>query len=289
MTGYFRRSVICIFDHVVEYDSDSDSDENSSDDTDETNSEDLKISRSSSSSRSTTTKEYGTYGLVINRLGTTSMSMMIMTTTGEKLQLHPRPLTLPDVVTPLPEVLAQPPVGQLPLREGGPVHFAVQMLHAATPDQQTAWKLCGTVLPTLTVHDQQSTAVDTDHAVYYRGNLFQAARAMQDGTLTGDVALFVGCSTWSEGQLEREVEQGCWLPFAAPATLALTGTLPRDHSSSPSATDDQDSDVMARQPPPTTDLWFTLMSALGEEEQQLANLLHKDNGNDENGGPCDEG
>ena len=270
LTGYFRRSVICILDHVAECDSDAEADDPPD-----------------------TSKAYGTYGLVINRLGTTSMTMA---------PLNARSLTLPDVLTPLPDMLAKSPLATLPLREGGPVHFSLQMLYGANADEYAEWKFGGAVLPSIAVDDQQSTAIATDRAVYYRGSLVKVARALQQQqqqqeagkNLTDSVALFIGCSTWSEGQLEREVEQGCWLPCAAPATVALTGSLAwadgsglldNEHDSTTSSPPQQ---IKQQQPPATPDLWLSLMSSLGEEERQLAYLLQEGDWNDENGVPCDD-
>jgi len=245
MTGYFRRSVICILDHV-QLDDDNDDDE-----------------------EPVRSKSYGTYGLIVNRTSTLGGNNRI-------------PLTLPDILKPLslPNDLLTA-FGTTPVKEGGPVHFSLQMLHAAAADQRVETdehsSIGGTLLPTIPADETESTATDTDKAVYYRGSIPAAAKALEAGTLDRhcDVALFVGCSVWSEGQLESEVERGFWLPCTGPAGIAVTGIC--DFVG--------DTDKRAR---PQTDLWLSMVSALGPNEKQLAHLLYKDDGTDENGAACDE-
>lgn len=245
LPGYFRRSVICILDHADE--------ENDDDGGDGT----ARIRKS-----------YGTYGLIVNRTATHPVSC--------------KTLTLPDVLKPLalPDALVAA-FGGAPLREGGPVHFSLQMLHASTAEREEETQIGGCVLPTVPVaSEDQSTATDTDKAVYYRGSVPYAAKAIEKGRLDqDDLALFLGCSVWSEGQLEGEIERGSWLPCSAPAAVALTGIC--DHEPPAAAAG---SSAGQR---PEADLWLSMMSALGEHERELAHWVFRDDGEDENGAPCD--
>ena len=131
LTGFFRRTVICILDHT----------------------------RVSSSSRTG-----GTYGLIVNRIAVSPSS-------GKRR-------TLKDVLQTLPPELMQA-FGNCSVREGGPVHMSLQMVHARTPEQPA---LGGTVL-SMTPPDTESTALDSDRAIYYQGNMVDAAEAVNEGAL----------------------------------------------------------------------------------------------------------
>ena len=130
LTGFFRRTVICILDHTD----------------------------SSSSARTG-----GTYGLIINRIAVHN---------GKRR-------TLKEVLRTLPPELTQA-FGNCTVREGGPVHMSLQMIHARTPDQPA---LGGTVLSTEAEDQTTSTALDSDRAVYYQGNMMDAADAVIHGAL----------------------------------------------------------------------------------------------------------
>jgi putative AlgH/UPF0301 family transcriptional regulator len=242
MTGYFRRSVICILDHNVE----------EPDEPDEEN--------------DATSSSYGTYGLIVNRSSVSSK-------TGKTL-------TLGEVLRPLPAEITQT-FGASPVREGGPVHMALQMLYRETSVQQQETKIGGTVLSPLSVQPPDettttSTALETDQAVFFRGDVVRAAQAVQSDTLDrDDVSFFVGASCWSAGQLERELALGFWLPCSGPTAIAQSGIC--DHDPTPNG-----------QPRPETDLWLSMMSSCGEEEAKLAHLLFRDEGRDSNGAACDE-
>lgn len=210
-------------------------------------------------SDSSNPKSYETYGLVVNR---------------NPFMTNGRPLTVTEILQPssLPDTLLDLMAGST-VHEGGPVCYSLQMLHASAQEP-----LDGSVLPTLG-DPETTTALESDKAVYYHGNLEQAAQAVKAGTLDRDedVAMFVGCSMWSEGQLENEVERGVWIPCAAPSRFALTGIC--DHHEA--GTND-------RNGRPIANLWLSMMSALGEEERELAHWLIWDDGNDENGDACDQ-
>jgi len=228
LTGYFRRSVICILDHVEEDD-------------------DAGTSRS-----------YGTYGLIVNRIS--------LSPSGKNL-------TLQEILRPLPDELVQAFSGSL-VKEGGPVHVSLQMLHSSTPDQEEL-KIGGTVVSMIS-DDGESTATHSDRAIKYRGDIMRAAQAIMEGKLDReDVTFFVGASSWTVGQLESEIERGCWLPCRGPPEIAHSGICEHEPTEKGKSR-------------PKADLWLSMLSAFGEDEAKLAHLVWNDDGKDANGGPCDE-
>jgi putative AlgH/UPF0301 family transcriptional regulator len=234
LTGYFRRTVVCILDHTEEGDV----------------------------SMGTHATNYGTYGLIVNRFSTSP-------TSGKNL-------TLEEVLRPLPDELLHV-FGSSMVREGGPVHMSLQMLHATTPDQQEQLKVGGIVLPMVPESDSESTAVRSDRAILFKGDVVKAALAVVDGLLDrDDVSFFVGASSWAAGQLESEMERGCWLPCRGPPDISLSGIC--DHAP------DED----GKSPRPKADLWLSMLSACGEDEAKLAQLTFPDDGICSYGLPCDE-
>jgi len=250
LTGYFRRSVICILDHREEIDG-GDQDAGGG-------------------------AAYGTYGLIVNRPCLTMHPSS-----------NPRRLTLRDVIQPLPEDLTGA-FGNTVVKDGGPVHVSLQMLHCATSEVEDAVRIGGHPLahippPETAASDgrqgasnQQSPAVHTDRAVYYKGDIIHAANAVLSGNLDReDCSFFVGASSWAVGQLEGEIERGCWLPCRGPPEIAHSGIC--DHEPTPKGS--------AR---PKADLWLSMLSACGKDEAELAHLVYNDDGNDELGAPCDD-
>jgi putative AlgH/UPF0301 family transcriptional regulator len=235
MTGYFRRSVICILDHRDEGTDDS-----------ETN----------NSGRS-----YGTYGLIVNRVSVSPQSG--------------KTLTLQEVLRPLPLTLKKA-FGASPVKEGGPVQLALQMLHLATSEQEEESRIGGCVLSPILANDEESLAAETDRAVYYKGDILNAASAVSLGKLDcEDISFFVGASCWSVGQMEKEIELGFWLPCSGPTSIAQSGICEHDYT-------------VKGEPRPEADLWLSMMSSCGEEEAKLAHLLYRDDGRDKNGAACDD-
>jgi len=203
---------------------------------------------------------YGTYGLIVNRL---SLSPQ----TGKSL-------TLQEVLRPIPAELGAA-LGSAPTREGGPVHMSIQMLHAATPDQEEL-KLGGHPLPMIPASDDQSTAAKSDRAIYYKGDIMNAANAIVSGRMDrDDLSFFVGACRWGYGQLESEVEQGCWLPCRGPPDIAQLGIC------------DHEPTAGKGKPRPKADLWLSMMSACGEDEATLAHLVWADDGGSDFGAACD--
>ncbi len=269
-------------------------------------------------------QQYGTYGLIVNRSSSSPY-------TGETLSMN-------DVLRPLPSTIVKT-FGKYPIREGGPVHMSVQMLYqintsianSLTSAQSVEegsednnntnhHSIGGYILPTIQPDDMISTddiavssdrssaigSCDTDKAVYYRGNIMNVIKAMESGIIENgedDVSFFVGASCWSVGQLEREIENGFWLPCIGPTSIAQTGicdyynTSTTTTTAAPSvstmvATDETQPQVVTQQhlprhPRPEADLWLSMMSACGIEEAKLAHLVYKDDGKDKNGTACD--
>lgn len=203
---------------------------------------------------------YGTYGLIVNRLSSSPQTS--------------KSLTLQEVLRPIPAKLGAA-LGSAPIREGGPVHMSLQMLHAATPDQEEL-KLGGHPLPMIPASEDQSTATKSDRAIYYKGNIMNAAHAIGSGRMDrDDLSFFVGACSWVYGQLESEVEQGCWLPCRGPPDIAHLGIC------------DHEPTTGKGKPRPKADLWLSMMSACGEDEATLAHLVWADDGDNELGAACD--
>jgi putative AlgH/UPF0301 family transcriptional regulator len=207
-----------------------------------------------------TTQAHGTYGLVVNRHSLSPKTE--------------RNMTLQEILRPLPSDL-QLPFGGSFVREGGPVHMSLQMLHAATPEQEFL-KIGGSVVSMITTDNDESTALNTNEAIYYRGDVMKAATAVLAGELEkDDVSFFVGASSWAPGQLENEIERGCWIPCRGPPQIAHSGIC--DHE--PAA---------KGRPRPKADLWLSMLSACGEDEAKLAHLVWTDDGQNELGEACDD-
>jgi putative AlgH/UPF0301 family transcriptional regulator len=204
----------------------------------------------------------GTYGVIINR---------------NRVSPHTnKNLTLDEVLRPLPEDLEMA-FGGCVVKEGGPVHMSLQMLHSATPDQEDL-KIGGYPLPMIADDDSSapSTAQLSDRAIYYKGDVMKAANAVLSGSLDReDITFFVGASAWQPGQLESEIERGCWLPCRGPPEIAHSGIC--EHDPTPKG-----------ESRPLADLWLSMLSSCGEAEAELAHLLSADGGDDELGRACDD-
>ena len=149
-----------------------------------------------------------------------------------------RPFTLLQALG--PDDLAQTvqtAFGDEPLRDGGPVNLSIQMMHRKCVDSQhrhvngstestdsvdapkknAVWEIGGTQIPSY------DDTLDTD-AIFFGGDVVKASLAVADGSADqADFSFIVGASCWTPGQLQREIERGCWLPFRGPANMAMTG------------------------------------------------------------------
>jgi hypothetical protein len=226
----------------------------------------------------------------------------------------------------LPEAV-QMAFGDAPVREGGPVNLSVQMIHRralATKDdrdvtadantverdgnlgqkRRSASKIGGTMLGY-----EHGLSKDSGDAIYFGGDVMEASFAVLNGTSdVDDFSFIIGAACWAPGQLEHEIERGCWLPFSGPATMALTGIC--EHSDVPvSVNEGENNDKgtkLSQFPPrpsnlakaefghsspvtrPVGDLWLSVMCALGEGEADLAfMMLDQKNVADAFGDACD--
>lgn len=279
MTGCFARSVICLLQHTPP--------------SNDVSSASTNVEQDKSASKEQGSDIGGTYGLIVNQ--------PIKTGVPNAYSERSRWKTLREVIRYdcLPEGI-KVAFGNSPVRNGGPVNLSVQMLRCTTPEEEEKSKIGGSVLPmattlcdhavedtilqnnndkgtvTTSCHDMAtlSTAMDTNSAVYFGGDIIKAAQAVIDGDIKQDsISFLIGASCWESGQLESEVEKGYWIPCSAPPEIAYSGLcdLKDIH------------DVQASE----SSLWVSMMAAIGEEEGRLAQIF-EDFEYDENGYPCDE-
>jgi putative AlgH/UPF0301 family transcriptional regulator len=277
LTGCFAKTVICLLEHTP-----SDSDGEHEDD----------VSESLG----------GTYGIIVNKpLNKTIHQSEHATSKDRTLGEVIRHDCLPEGVT-----LA---FGDCPVRNGGPVHLSVQMLRTTTSDEDEKLKLGGSVL-SMVVNDHdcsvdsgrasdcvetstlsekgstrtstsaaiknevKSTAMHTDSAIYFAGDIIKASQAVIDKDMEKDSFSFViGASCWEDGQLESEIEKGYWIPFSGPPQIAFSGACDISGVDGISVTE--------------SSLWVSIMTALGEEEGRFAQMMETIE-YDNNGLPCDE-
>ena len=98
----------------------------------------------------------------------------------------------------LPERIAETFVGDSTVRNGGPVHFSFQMLYSAPADSTAAddfsshddnddnepsSSIGGTVIPMVPDEENASTALYSDRATYYQGDLLKAIDAVEKGRI----------------------------------------------------------------------------------------------------------
>jgi putative AlgH/UPF0301 family transcriptional regulator len=263
MTGYFRRSVICILDHKEEDDVDTI----------------LLSSRTKSLNRSSSSS-YGTYGLIINRTCSSPHS-------GKHL-------TLDEILRPIPPKLLTA-FGTTLVKEGGPVHMSLQMVlssHSRLQDDLSL-EIGGTFIRPAEVGTVNDDSTSGSLSTYYNGDVFKAADAVASGQLDpNDVSFFVGASCWSVGQLESEIERGFWLPCSGPLEIAQSGICHHHQQSSVmnAATDPADittTTIGRNNDRPRPDLWLSMLCACGTNEAELAHFFADDDGKNEFGGPCD--
>lgn len=106
----------------------------------------------------------GIYGLVVNRLATSDGA---------------RGLEVSKVLRKLPIDLTES-FGDSIVYEGGDVHMSWQMVYASAEPLD---KVGGNVLPMVTDGDN-SAALNTDRAIYYKGDMVNAAIAVMNGELS---------------------------------------------------------------------------------------------------------
>ena len=217
----------------------------------------------------------------------------------------------------LPESV-QSAFGDVPIREGGPINLSLQMIHRKSflegqvnTNDSTGKKECrpasnrigGTILG----YDHDRSKKDAEDAIYFGGDVIKASHAVLGGESDRDDFSFViGAACWAPGQLQHEIERGCWLPFRGPASMALTGMCEHNEVSIPSlcktsndcesAAESKETTKLSLFPPrpshpptgalqeqttggqtvtrrPVGDLWLSIMCALGEGEAELAYMM----------------
>lgn len=207
---------------------------------------------------------FGTYGLIVNRVRASPRTQ--------------KSLTLEEVIRPLPKELALSFGGSV-VKEGGPVHMSLQMLHSITADQEEL-RIGGCPIAAISNdnedHQRVLSAIHSDRAIYFKGDVLTAANAVMSGSLDReDVTFFVGASAWQPGQLESEIERGCWLPCRGPPEIAFSSSCEHEL-------------VAKGEARPLADLWLSMLSSCGEAEAELAHLLSVDDGENELGNACDD-
>ena len=325
--GYFNKSVICILKHKSLNPDDNDikgeegrfyttmvDTEEGLEDVSESSSTSAATSASQSTppSRPSSGKESmgtydtipgQTYGVIVNR-SSVNHETGRQRTLREAFQEHMLPARLADGF------------GNAPIRTGGPVHVALQMIHtfpSSASMSAAGDAIGGTLIPQVATNNNENestTALYSDRATFFGGNMFKAIDAINDGTIDrDDVSFFVGASTWSEGQLAAEIAQGFWRPMSCDPQVALHGICEHEPPPPPPpppprlgveldpTSDGDKTDNLTDGSSPSTatltgnrrplsDLWLSMMSAAGPEDSKLAHLFHHESW-DECGLPCD--
>lgn len=253
LTGCFAKSVICILQHTASHPA-----------IDIEKIEDIDLDDNMG----------GTYGLIVNK------SLKTGVPNHDSDQTRDR--TLREVIRHdcLPEGIKLA-FGDSTVRNGGPVNMSVQIIRTSTTDEEETWKLGGTVLSmandacSTTVNDVvKSTAIDTDSAIYFGGDIIRASQSVIDNGMQEESFSFVvGATCWEPGQLESEIEKGYWIPCSGPPEIAFSGSCAVNGADNVSVSE--------------SSLWVSMMASLGEEEGRMAQII-EDFEYDDNGLPCDE-
>ena len=119
--------------------------------------------------------------------------------------------------------------GDSPIREGGPVNLSIQMIHrkAVQNDAEIGsttdkGKVGGTLIPSH--FGEQPVAPNETEETYFGGDVIKASYSVLEGVSDADdFSFIIGASCWSPGQLENEIQRGCWLRFCGPSSMAMTG------------------------------------------------------------------
>lgn len=158
MTGdsFFSKAVICILEHQ---------DENKRIDGED---------EESASKRAVDVPGLQTYGLIVNRASVHSDTGRNRTL-KEAFEQQAFPGKLIEVF------------GDSIVREGGPVHVALQMLHSlpssTDEDSSNGMSIGGRIIPVIPEDNDSSTALYSDRATYFQGEIFKAMAAVEDGRM----------------------------------------------------------------------------------------------------------
>lgn len=151
--SYFSKTVICILEHEEDNKKVAGGDEDEE-----------------SASKRNLLKGQQTYGLIVNRPS-------VNTETGKNR-------TLKDAFEEhmLPGKLAEV-FGDVIVREGGPVHVALQMLHSVPASPEGGGNenpMGGRLIPMVPEGDETSTVLFSDRATYFQGEIFKAMTAVEE-------------------------------------------------------------------------------------------------------------
>lgn len=242
--SYFGKTVVCILEHQEESTNDDDT----------------------AAKRGAALPGQQTYGLIVNRARINSETGNHRTL-NEAFEQNMLPAKLADVF------------GDCIVRDGGPVHVSLQMVHSrpSTTEEGSSGDnpIGGRLIPMVPDGEESSTALFSDRATYFQGDIIKAMVEVEEGRLDrDDVTFFVGASIWSVNQLKNEISQGYWIPCRGPPEIALTGICEHDLSSEGGKR-------------PLADLWLSMMSACGDDESKLAHLFYHVRELNDNGLPCD--
>jgi len=321
MAGYFAKSVIVLLDHS---DGETKKEEEDNDDSKEGESSGgtygLIINRLALKQQITTSSSSNIQLDILRQqweekqsklgdeqaVGSADIDTFEATTpidsTATTTQSTLRPISLLQAIndTDLPESV-QMAFGDSHVRDGGPVNLSLQMIHRKqkseqddtnddddSEESQKESKVGGTEL---------GSDDSKDSTIFFGGDVINASYRVSAGTDdVDDYSFIIGASCWSPGQLEHEIQRGCWLPFQGPASMALTGMCEHnDIASSEENGNDSESKLSLFPPRPnhsTTsvagsatkgeasqqlkarpDLWLSIMCALGKEEADLAYMM----------------
>ena len=188
--SYFSKSVICILEHKglgsvlensryskrVSSESSSSSDDNEDDDDrglEEGGEEEEEESHRITRKRSTTPPGQ-TYGVIVNRVSKRNDTGEHQTI-KEVFREHMLPERMADVF------------GDSVVREGGPVHVALQMIHSVPSPSLHEDNVGGTVIPFVSNEenddDDESPALYSDRATYFQGNIFKTMSHVEKGQM----------------------------------------------------------------------------------------------------------
>ena len=244
-----------------------------------------------------------------------------------------RPISLLQAINAddLPETVIMA-FGDAHVRDGGPVNLSLQMIHRKKSeqdgtnekeDEKQKEESTSTVGGTILGSDNDNQ-LESEETIYFNGDVVKASHDVLKGKSdVDDYSFIIGAACWSPGQLEHEIERGCWLPFRGPPQMAMTGMCEHNDITVPISENGDGTEIAAGGtklsmfPPrpsntatssvagsvgktsaqqqsiqpkerPVGDLWLSVMCALGEGEGELAYMmLNNKNVSNKLGDSCD--
>ena len=267
----------------------------------------------------------------ITDIASTSQGTTEFATTKGITQNIQRPISLLQAINAddLPETVVMA-FGDAHVRDGGPVNLSLQMIHRKKSDQDDTneedegkQKEGSTSIVGGTMLGTDNDNLLESEEIYFNGDVVQASHDVLKGKSdVDDYSFIIGAACWSPGQLEHEIERGCWLPFRGPPHMAMTGMCehndftipisengdgtelaggtklsmfpPRPSNTATSSVAGSVGKTASQQQPslpkerPVGDLWLSVMCALGEGEADLAYMmLNNKNVSNKLGDACD--